>query len=109
MMPEKRVLCWRRLRTVPKQFSWIDQRLVRDKHIRSCESRALGLYLLLITVGDAKGLSYYSDETAAHLLSMSVEELDGARRGLIRAGLIAYERPLYQVLALPANGKRGVL
>ncbi len=103
-MPEKRVLCLQGVRTVPKQFSWIDQRLVRDKYIRRCKSRALSLYLLLITVGDAKGLSYYSDETAAHLLSMSAEELELARRELIRAELIAYERPLYQVLALPSKG-----
>jgi hypothetical protein len=107
MMPMKRVLCRQRVRIVPEQFSWVDQRLVRDKHIRRCGCRALGLYLLLITVGDAQGLSYYSDETAAHLLSISVEELDGARRQLIGAGLIAYERPLYQVLALPAAGKGG--
>ena len=29
----KRVLCPERLRKVPEQFSWIDQRLVRDRHI----------------------------------------------------------------------------
>ncbi len=108
-MPEKRVLCLRGVRTAPKQFSWIDQRLVRDKYIRRCECRALGLYLLLVTVGDAKGLSYYSDETTAHLLSLSAEELDQARTQLIQAGLIAYERPFYQVLALPDQSKGGAL
>jgi hypothetical protein len=62
----------------------------------------LGLYLLLVTVGDAQGLSYYSDEKAARLLSLTAGELREARHQLVEVELIAYERPLYQVLALPA-------
>jgi hypothetical protein len=42
---------------------WIDQRLVRDGHIARCGPQALALYLLLVTVADAQGLSYYSDKT----------------------------------------------
>lgn len=106
-MIEKRVLSWQRMRSVPKQFSWIDQRLVRDKHIQRCQCPALGLYLLLVTVGDAKGLSYYSDEKAAKLLSLSKDELAQARGQLVRAGLIAHEHPLYQVLALPPGERDG--
>jgi hypothetical protein len=53
---------------VPRQFSWIDHRLVRDGHITRCTANALALYLLLCTVADAQGLSYYSDAKAASLL-----------------------------------------
>ncbi len=67
-MITKRVLCPERLRQVPQRFSWIDQRLVRDGHIAQCGPQALALYLLLVTVADAQGLSYYSDKSAARLL-----------------------------------------
>ena len=99
-MITKRVLCPERLRHVPQRFSWIDQRLVRDGHIARCGSQALALYLLLVTVADAEGLSYYSDKTAARLLSLNEAQLCEARCSLLAAGLIAYEAPLYQVLSL---------
>ena len=100
-MKTKRLLCPQRLRTVPHQFSWIDQRLVREGHIARCGgTQALALYLLLVTVADRQGLSFYSDKTAARLLCLSEGELRQARLGLLQAGLIAYEAPLYQVLSL---------
>jgi hypothetical protein len=99
-MPIKRVLSPKRLRRVPAQFSWIDQRLVRERYIERCDPPALALYLLLLTVADAQGLSYYSDGTAGRLLSMAPERLAQARADLIRAGLIAYQTPIYQVLSL---------
>jgi hypothetical protein len=100
-MKTKRLLCPQRVRRVPRQFSWIDQRLVRDGHISRCDGvQALGLYLLLVTVADSQGLSYYSDKTAARLLSLSEVELRQARANLLNAGLIAYQAPLYQVLSL---------
>jgi hypothetical protein len=58
------------------------------------------LYLFLVTVADALGLSYYSDASLGRSLSMEPGRLSQARSDLIRAGLIAYQRPLYQVLAL---------
>ena len=100
-MKTKRLLCPKRLRRVPHHFSWVDQRLVRDGHIARCGGPpSLALYLLLITVADAQGLSYYSDKTAARLLSVSAAQLCQARSALLQAGLIAYEAPLYQVLSL---------
>ena len=99
-MPRKRLLHPERLRHVPAQFSWIDQRLVREGYLERCPVPALALYLLLVTVADAQGLSYYGDATVCRLLSMNSEPLEHAREALIGAGLIAYERPLYQVLAL---------
>ena len=107
-MITKRLLCPERLRQVPPQFSWIDQRLVRDGHLSRCSPPALALYLLLVTVADVQGLSYYSDPKAARLLPLSAAELGAARRGLLQAGLIAYQPPLYQVLSLaPSAGGPG--
>ncbi len=100
MPTTKRILCAERLRRVPKAFSWIDHRLVRDGHISRCSHEALALYLFLVTVSDAEGLSYYSDTKAGGLLNMDESTLGSARGDLRRAGLIAYRSPLYQVLSL---------
>ena len=89
-----------RIRKVPSHFSWIDHRLVRYRHIENCTHAAAALYLFLVTVGDAKGLSYYGDVSITKRLSMDQSTLNQARANLIRAGLIAWKRPLYQVLAL---------
>jgi hypothetical protein len=109
----KRVLCPQRLRQVPSQFSWIDHRLVRHRHICRCSHPALALYLFLVTVGDGQGLSYYSDGGIFRLLRLDPMALASARRELIDAGLIAYQPPLYQVLALdpprPDNDPPGLL
>jgi len=92
---------------VPQRFSWIDQRLVRDDYIARCDPQALALYLLLVTVADAQGLSYYSDKTAARLLSLNEAQLREARCSLLAIGLIAYESPLYQVLSLEPTSTSG--
>src|ERR1700728_3690385 len=109
----KRVLCKQRLRQVPPQFSWIDHRLVRDRHISRCSADALALYLFLVTVADGQGLSYYADATICRLLplrqaragqtpdepALDEQTLARARRELIDNRLIAWQRPLYQGLA----------
>ncbi len=99
-MPRKRVLRPDRLRRVPPQFSWIDQRLVRERHIERCDAHALALYLALVTVADAQGLSYYGEASLVRLLSMPAARLLQARADLMRLDLIAYEAPIYQVLGL---------
>ncbi len=99
-MREKRIICPERLRRVPRQFSWVDHRLVRDGHITGVSHEALSLYLLLVTVADAEGLSYYSDEAVCRLLRIESAGLSRARKELKDAELIAYKRPLYQVLSL---------
>lgn len=89
-----------RIRKVPKQFSWIDHRLVLERHIENCSHTAAALYLFLVTVGDAEGLSYYADKSIMKRLSMDQNTLDSARVNLIRTGLVAWQKPLYQVLSL---------
>jgi hypothetical protein len=74
--------------------------LVRDDLITRCSTTALALYLVLVTVADSQGLSYYADTTLCRLLSLQPEQLRHGRAELIQGELIAYERPLYQVLSL---------
>jgi hypothetical protein len=104
----KRLINPERVRKVPTQFSWVDHRLVRERHIERCDVHAAALYLFLVTVADAQGLSYYSDASVARRLSMDPSRLIRARTDLIRLGLLAYERPLYQVLALDAPAPEDV-
>jgi len=99
-MIKKRPIHPQRIRRIPSQFSWVDHRLVRDRHIESCSHPGLALYLFLVTVADQEGLSYYSDATLMTRLGMDAQTLSSARQDLIRAGLVAYEKPLYQVLEL---------
>jgi len=97
---QKRLLVPSRVRRIPRQFSWIDQRLVRDRHIERADCTALALYLFLLTVADAQGLSYYADASIGQRLALRLEQVAAAREGLLRADLIVYAAPLYQVLAL---------
>jgi hypothetical protein len=90
----------RRIRKVPRQFSWLDHRLISEHHIERCSHAAATLYLFLVTVGDAKGMSYYGDASIMRRLNMDEATLNQARANLIQIGLIAWQKPLYQVLAL---------
>jgi len=103
MRTVKQVLRPERLRQVPEQFSWVDQGLVQRHLIDRCDARAAALYLFLVTVSDAQGLSYYGESTLAARLHLNAEELAAARAQLIKLELIAYQAPLYQVLALPGT------
>ncbi|MBW2220315.1 MAG: hypothetical protein JRF40_12625 [Deltaproteobacteria bacterium] len=97
----------KRVRKVPKGFSWIDHRLVSDRHIDRCSHEAGALYLFLVCVGDDKGLSYYGDRSITQKLSMDQKTLQTARSDLIRNALIAWQKPIYQVLCLtPAHESR---
>jgi hypothetical protein len=88
-----------RLRQIPPQFSWIDHRLVREHYFERCSCDALALYLFLLTVADARGLSYYSQPSLMKSLKMGTLRFSQARTELIETRLIAYQHPLYQVLA----------
>ncbi|HID30791.1 MAG TPA: hypothetical protein EYP19_12410 [Desulfobacterales bacterium] len=99
-MPTKTVLRPDRLRKIPRQFSWVDGRLIRDQYLDRCSHAAAALYLFLITVADAQGLSYYSDRSIEQRLHMDGATLAQVRLELIEHGLMAYRKPLYQVLDL---------
>lgn len=99
----KQLLRPERLRLIPEQFSWVDQALVQRHFIDHCDARSAALYLFLITVSDAQGLSYYGATTLARRLRLSDEQFAAARQQLIELELIAYRSPLFQVLALPGT------
>jgi hypothetical protein len=103
MKTVKRLLAPQRLRQVPGQFSWVDQALVQRHVIDRLDARAAALYLFLVTVADAQGLSYYGSASLMQRLHLSTEELDAARQQLIDLDLVAYQAPLYQVLAIPGT------
>jgi len=100
-MPIKRLIDPRRMRkSLPRGFGWIDHRLLRDGYISHCSPQALALYVLLVCASDAQGLSYYSGSRIAELLRLEPAVVSGARGELIELGLIAYQKPLYQLLSL---------
>jgi hypothetical protein len=102
-MVHKHILRPDRLRQVPAHFSWIDHRLVRENFLRPCDHAAQALYQFLVIVADAQGLSYYSETSLSRWLKLDLPQLAQARQQLVHADLLAYEKPLYQVLALPAS------
>jgi hypothetical protein len=93
----KTLLIPARRRRVPPQFSWIDQRLVRERRIGRCTPEALALYLFLVTVADGDGLSFYGESAIGALLGWPAAQVRE-----VRADLIAFAAPLYQVLSLDA-------
>ena len=102
-MIQKKLICPERLRRLPVHWSWVDHRLVRDNYLGRCGSDAWSLYLFLVSVGDAQGLSYYSQKAICRILGTDTARLSPARTQLSKAGLVAYAKPFYQVLEL-GNG-----
>ena len=99
-MQKKHPVHSRRIRKISRSFGWVDHRLVREGKIEACSHAAAALYLFLITVADARGLSYYSDESIRKRLSMDHETFCRARNQLIGNDLVAFKTPIYQVLPL---------
>jgi len=63
------------------------------------------LYLFLVCVADDKGMSYYGDKSIRTKLSMDQPTLYDARSALIQTSLVAWQKPLYQVLDLEPEQK----
>lgn len=101
----KRPLSHAKLRTIPAQCSWVDQRLVREHSIDQLSHAACALSLFLVTVADAKGLSFYSAPTLCRRLSIPPGAIHAARQELVAHELLACDNPLYQVLALEVQGR----
>jgi hypothetical protein len=104
-MINKELLAPERVRQLPRQFSWIDQPLVRGGHLDRCDHSAWALYLFLLTVSDAQGLSYYSDAAVSRWVKLEPIQLAAIRGQLIQADLLTYRKPLYQLLALPRRNE----
>jgi len=89
-----------RIRVIREGFGWVDHRFVRGRFIDGRSVEALSLYLFLVTVADADGVSFWSDKAICERLPMSIGEMTACRQELIDAGLIVYEKPVTQVLQL---------
>ena len=85
---------------MPARFSWVDQQFVQARHLDRLDVYACALNLFLITVVDARGLSWYGDESIARRLSMDVVRLRQARGALVQADVLAFADGVYQVLSL---------
>lgn len=73
---------------------------MRDHYLDRCDCTSLALYLFLVIVSDVQGLSFYSDASVCRRLKIDPLQLSAARAQLEKAGLIAFRKPLYQVLSL---------
>lgn len=100
MRVKKRIISWERVRRVSRPFGWVDARLIREDWLGNCSPTAWALYLFWVTVADAQGLSYYADESVARRLRITSDAVSTGRAELVRAGLLAHEPPLVQVLSL---------
>ena len=90
-----------RQRTVPRNFSWLDHRLVREGYLQQLNCESSVLYLFLLTVADRDGLSWYSDRRICDLTPL--REVHSCRGVLVAADLIAFKEGVYQILSLPAK------
>ncbi len=93
------VICPEKVRILPRRFSWVDQRLAREGHMKEMTPEGAVLYLFLTAVGDREGVSWYSAESIRRFTGLT--GLSGARKCLIKLGLLAYRDPYYQLLELP--------
>ena len=94
-----------RIRVIRGSFGWVDHRLVRGRHIDRRSPQALALYLFLVTVADADGVSFWGDQAICERLPLTAAELQACRRELIDAGLVAYDKPVTQVLPLQGGAQ----
>ena len=101
-MSDKMIPRPERLRRAPSGFGWVDHRFVRHGYSARLGSGSLALYLFMVTVANEDGLSWYSSEKLCLLTGLDDAGLQRARRELEAQSLIAFSRPVYQVLELPA-------
>ena len=99
-MIQKRLLLPNRVRRPPHEgFSWVDRRFLQDYAARLSRDAIL-LYFFFTAVSDQQGLSFYSDSTIAVRLRLPEKAVSDARAELVTHDLIAWQRPLTQVLSL---------
>ena len=105
IMISKHLLRPQRLRHIPPSFSWVDHRLVRHEYLARADHGAWALYLFLVTVADAQGLSYYSDRAIGERLKMDAVQLAAARQQLVQADLLIELLPFKKTI----KGEKGLL
>lgn len=104
-MIRKRIINLNRVRQIDGGFSFIPHRFLMDGFFVSLNQMELLLYFFLVLVADKNGLSYYSYERICEFLDMDLDEYLGARDGLLKKDLIAFDNAIFQVLELPPKPK----
>lgn len=90
-----------RVRTIPRQFSWIDRDLFHRGLLGELSRDEIALYFFLTLVAGPEGASFWSHARIAEWLKLSLDEHLEALGGLIEKDLVAFEYPTFQVLSLP--------
>jgi len=103
-MPKIQLPCPARARHIRTcTFGWIDHRFLANAFLSQLSADALRLYVFLVLVANAAGVSWYSYDRICARLQIDVERYVVARNELLRQSLIAYENGVFQVLSLPAR------
>ena len=93
------------IRTVPEQFNWIGNQLVRDQEIELLHHQTTTFFLILKE--DAKGLSYSCSQALCEQLSIDMPDL--ALMQFEKTSVTVYKKPFYQLLAIVETDKRNLL
>lgn len=104
-MTTKEIIQNDNIRVMEYPFGWIPQRFITGGIIKMLNREEILLYIFLSMVSDKNGMSFYGDKRICGLLGMTSAELMSARFMLEKREFIAYRKPYYQVLKMPANGK----
>ncbi len=88
-----------------KSYSIVDHELLHGGYLERLSHQALGLYLLLIVVGDREGKNFYAISSIGKILRMEPFEVYRAKDELLKEQLIDYQKPYWRVLTL-TYGKR---
>jgi hypothetical protein len=102
-----------RIRRIQGSFAWIDHRLVRDGHLDRLSLVDMAVYLFLVIVADANGVSFYRKDLISKRLGIHWDQFEDAKARLLERGFIAF-RPFtardvdgfYQILPVPPGGAR---
>jgi hypothetical protein len=100
---KKEIINKKRIRKICGSFSWMDHKIITKGFLDDLSTTEIVFYFFLTAVSDRHGLSYYHDDRICRLLKLDLSSLGEAREYLIQRSLIAYNYPIYQVLALPDN------
>lgn len=105
-MDQLSLICPELKRILKPPFAWIDRRFLFNGFFTQLAHDELLLYFFLILVADRDGLSFYNYDKICQYLKLDLDSYIQARNGLIRKKLIAYESPVFQLLALPEGERR---
>lgn len=98
------------VRTLPRNFAWIDRRLRDKTFLGELYFKELALYVFFVLAADKNGISYYRSENIAKHFDFQIHptEVLTCRNRLIEKGLIAFSpfsadscEGVHQVLPLP--------